>query len=378
MWAQVTALWQVHDLAREHAASLRQARETIVRVWPPQVSEASAAYLAELDGLIAARDGLVAASAANAQALAGVLTVLEHAKARVDDLHEKWRALDEVSPTQMAALGGLGLLAVATGGAAAGLAGPVLDLTGNDAEKAQLNAQAQAVMRETDTAAYAYLPRMVIPTAVDQSPDPRYSFTPVNSGSSGDGGSSSGRAGVRPPVIPEPASAALVPDPVSPVTGLMLTGSGGLPGHGEGPGVGGSNPGPAASGAGDGVLPEVGPDGREASWFVDTLRGRVLRVGGVVGATPDQVGSGASGAVRRVAGSQPESARVGGAATEPVGGLWGAGAGGVGRMGDRRYQRRVPPETVWPVHKGVSPVLEPPPEREIVHDPGPGVIGIDR
>jgi hypothetical protein len=61
----------------------------------------------------------------------------------------------------------------------------------------------------------------------------------------------------------------------------------------------------------------------------------------------------------------------------PEGAMLGGGLP-AGRPTDRRTRRTMPPDTEWPVRKGVPPVLEPPPEREIVHDPGPGVIGIDR
>jgi hypothetical protein len=366
MWAQVTALWQIHDLAREHAASLRQARETIVRIWSPAVSQASSAYLDELDALIASRDSLVEASSANAQALAGVLTVLEHAKGTVDDLHEKWRRLGGVTTGQVAAVGVVGLATAATGGAAAGLFGPALDATGNNAEKARLSATAQAVMRDADTAAYAYLPRMVIPSTQMRG-DPWRHQSPLDAGSGGDTALPGGHASLRVPAIP-PAAPSAMPD-VASLAGSTLV-SDDLPKYRDTAPAGGvavPNT-PAVS------LPDAGPNNpmHGSAWFVDTARGRVLRSGGVIGMAPDQIE-----VARRSQGQPAEAGRAAGTATEPVGGLWGAGAG-TGKPEDRRYRRRFPPETEWPIPRSVPAVLEPSPEREIVHDPGPGVIGIDR
>src|SRR5262249_30059592 len=125
-------------------------------------------------------------------------------------------------------------------------------------------------------------------------------------------------------------------------------------------------PGAGPGGPGDGGAPSVSP-------WVQTPVGRVLRSGAVIGAPVDPVelrpGRG-TGDVR-----EPSRPGAGGGAPE---GALGGGGMGAGGQTDRRYRRPVPPDTEWPVRKGVPPVLEPPPEREIHHDPGPGVIGIDR
>jgi hypothetical protein len=313
--------------------------------------------------LIASRDSMVEASSANAQALAGVLTVLEHTKGKVDDLHEQWRRLSGVTSGQVAAVGVVGLATVATGGAAAGLLGPTFDATGNDAEKAKLTARAQAVMRDADTAAYAYLPRMVAP----KTESGRGIWVPYDPGSV-DGGPSSfaGRGSVHPPVIPPPAPAVVVSGSPQPTTGPVLAS--------DPSGMSSRTPGLSDVGSA-----EIGPSGLApaSSWFVDTPRGRVLRSGGVIGMAPGQVESDVTDVARRTPVEQRDAGRVGGSAAEPVGGLLGSSPG-VGRPADRRYQRRLPPETVWPVPRSVPGVLEPSPEQDVVHDPGPGVIGIDR
>jgi hypothetical protein len=71
----------------------------------------------------------------------------------------------------------------------------------------------------------------------------------------------------------------------------------------------------------------------------------------------------------------------------PVGGVIGSGASGVTPSGHtfqirgmdeprRRGRKERDPYDPWAVDEGVPPVIEPGPEPR--HDPGPGVIGIDR
>jgi hypothetical protein len=87
-------------------------------------------------------------------------------------------------------------------------------------------------------------------------------------------------------------------------------------------------------------------------------------------------------AARPGAAGQPATGRGGGAAANAneaghgvfgPGGIGGSGTGGASR---RRRSQGVP-YAEWVVPKGVPPVLQAPPE-PAEHDPGPGVIGIDR
>src|SRR2546429_3842635 len=124
--------------------------------------------------------------------------------------------------------------------------------------------------------------------------------------------------------------------------------------------------------------------------MVDTPQGKVLRAGAVIGMPPPLRASSPGsriGPPDTTGGARPGgrsgSARVPGGPGEPagagergVGGMVG-GPGGVGaRSGLERRGRRSEPYVEWDVPKGVPPVLEPGPEP--THDPGPGVIGIDR
>jgi hypothetical protein len=357
-WTQVSAWWQAYDLTREHLVVLRQARETIVRVWPPQTNRAAAAYLDQLDALIASMDNMRVAAEANGRALAGILTVLDNARGTVDGLHERWRQQQESLWSEV------GAVASAATGNPAGLVDVSIALASSD-EKARLNAQAQATMRATDQAVYEYLPQLVIPVGRQ---NPIEDVKPVGTGTRDGAGSSSGGGSLRPPVIP-PAPA---PAP-APVAGPVLTG-GASPQQGGAPVVGVPGAGQPASGIGG---------GSGASWLVpgspwtQTPVGRVLRSGAVIGAPMDLVEPGSSSAAGRIAGDLPEPSRPGASEVGPEGGLLGGGIG-AGRPPDRRLRRTLPPDTEWPVRQGVPAVLEPGPEREIRHDPGPGVFGIDR
>jgi len=104
-----------------------------------------------------------------------------------------------------------------------------------------------------------------------------------------------------------------------------------------------------------------------------------MRIGGVIGPVPGEPNSvtASSGAQRPsvLGGPIPEEGSTRG--INPIGGLLG-GPMGAGVTGDRRGSgRSAPSYTEWEVPEGGPPVILPPPEPKD-HDPGPGVIGIDR
>ncbi len=360
-WSQVTAWWLAHDLTAEHLRVMRQARDTIVRAWPPTVSEAAQAFVDQLDALIASMESMQEAAAANSQALGGILTVLAEAKNSVDVLHEQWK--------------GVASTARIDASMAAGLAsGDPLEFGQAYAaskQKALLNAQARQVMRQTDQSAYEYLPRLVVVQPVGQALPSDISPPGGSSGPTGTGPGSGRRStpsssagAIRRPVIPPPAAPAST-------TGPTLSGSqartldipiddGGstasrMP-------IGETSP----SGIGN-------PAGILVSPWVQTSVGRVLRAGAVIGA-PQQDGT-AGGASIDPTPTGHEPAQSGGRLDEMGPGLWGGGVGG-SRTSGRDRKRILPTDTEWTVPQGVPPVVEPGPEP--VHDPGPGVIGIDR
>ncbi len=358
-WAQVSAWWQAYDLTREHLTVLRRARETIVRVWPPQTNRAAAVYLDQLDALIASMDNMRIAAEANGRALTGILTVLDNTRGTVDGLHERWRQ------QQQSLWSEAGAVASAAAGNPAGLVDVSVALASSD-EKTRLNAQAQATMRATDQAVYEYLPQLVIPAGRREG---HGDLKPLAPGAS-DGDASGAQAdqgSLRAPVIPRPDPIVVpVADPAG--GGSALSGGTSPAWSGIPVAVPGSDqPMPAAKGV-------PGGDGPPGSPWMETPVGRVLRSGAVIGAPAVEP---ASRSVGQLAADARDSAGRGASGVGPEGGLLGGGVGS-GRSPDRRLRRTMPPDTEWPLRPGVPSVLEPPPEREIRHDPGPGVIGIDR
>jgi len=220
--------------------------------------------------------------------------------------------------------------------------------------------------------------------------------------------------GLRPPVIPPPAqirsdgggpiltggSNPLVPPPLLP--GLPVPPNVPTPPGGPAPGGGpwfiptpptgpalppgrvlepGGPPsrivepgGPTGRGRPPGPVGEFGTQGR----FPGPTAGErmPLAPGGVIGPP---------GGARPAAGGRPPGGT--GRRVNPVGGVIGSGASGVTPSGHtfqirdpgesrRRGRRERDPDDPWGVDEGVPPVIEPGPEPR--HDPGPGVIGIDR
>jgi hypothetical protein len=358
-WAQVSAWWQAHDLTREHLAVMRQARETIVRVWPPQTNQAAAVYLDQLDALIASMDNMRAAAEANGRALAGILTVLDNTRETVDDLHGRWPRQQESWWSEV------GTVASAATGNPVGLADVSVALASSD-EKARLNAQAQATMHAADQAVYEYLPQLVVPQPVI--PPPGDEVKPVTT--AGDGrGSSSGRGAFRAPTIPPAA-----PPGSNSVDGAPTLTGDGSPSQGGPSGMG--LPGLGQPAPGTDTVPGVDRMAPGSAW-VQTPVGRALRSGAVIGAPTDLIEPGAGGAAGRTSSDARDLSRPVASEAGLEGGLLGGGMG-AGRPAGRRLRRTMPPDTEWPVRQGVPTVLEPPPDREIRHDSGPGVIGIDR
>jgi hypothetical protein len=125
----------------------------------------------------------------------------------------------------------------------------------------------------------------------------------------------------------------------------------------------------------------------QGSWMADTPQGRVMRYGAMIGMPPPPVGGSPGGMAgpepgqpsrptRGSAAPSAPAAAAGRAAERDGAGIVGGGSVVGGRPGQDGRRRRSEAYVEWKVPKGVPPVLEPGPEP--VHDPGPGVIGIDR
>jgi hypothetical protein len=340
-WAQVATWGQTHELVSRHLDVLRQTRDALAGAWPPERSPAAAKFFSVLDQLIASMDEMQGVAVTNGATLQGILKSLDETTHVVGGLHRQW--------TEMVTVEGK-----------PGFRDP--------GWRTKLNEQARAQMSATDQAAVEYYAYLTVPTAyqppsaIDEPPSP-----PPTGGSDAQVSVQGGtQPGPRPPAI-SPVTPLPEPDPSG--VGPVLTGSpGGAFGNGQpSPGTPGGTPPPPV-----GTVPAA----PTKSWSVVTPSGRVMRAGGVIGPTvePDiSVTSPAVGRSGSVGGSIPEETASHG--INPVGGLLG-GPMGVGPH-DRRQARDFAPRIEWEVRKGGAPVLLPPPE-PAEHDPGPGVIGIDR
>jgi hypothetical protein len=348
---QTTAWNRTYDLLDSHARNLRTLRDNLAERWPPGRSEASAVFLEYLDKLIESVNPTSYASSSNALVLSDLTDTLAVARAKVAPLHEQWQAA-----------------------AASGTADPKV--------QAGLNAQAAAIMAGTDEEVYQHGQRFVVPAEYEPpvgAVEPTRPF-PLETRSK--------PQAVRP--LPPASSGSVQP------TNSQRTISAG----GDAPLLD-SLPGPST---GSGTVLSPTP----ATNFVDTPAGRALAPGGVIGHAAVES---SIHAVRRtrmaesskdigrtlrppVSGGHDEPSSIGpdplrsphnqplrsniptDEQREPL-----AGTGGVYGSGPRsqKYRRQPSGEAYveWPVDRGIPPVLMPPPEPER-HDPGPGVIGIDR
>jgi hypothetical protein len=417
---QVAALNNAQQMLSGHAQSLEDARDQLAAKWPPETNAASAAYLTELDRLIAAVKDAALSCAVNVFHINMVGDAIIQAHDKLAPLHTEFvkneSALAQYDADIKSFGDGATLIpggsAIASGAARLFTSPPV-----DDGRQDELTKQAQQAMvplagAAQDGATYIKPPAPYEPPTVANHYDEMTQNQPGSSGS----GSSSGVA--RPPTIDSPAytrhqgdSNTATPGQASDVTTQPLTGGPVLSGYtptpaqpapgpslpiGPEPGTGSAIvplPGPI-SGLGSppvgygGRLPSVlapgegglgrgpfGNVGAPRSSIIGTVPGgagavgstpsRVNPPGGVIG---QQLGAGGKGRTRAAGG------RI-------------AGSNGTGMTGTRSSRRRRGasetdrrqwnPNEPWEVDEGVDPVIMPDASPTCV-DPGPGIIGLDR
>ncbi len=357
-WQHVRAWYGTAGVAATYQQALQRIHDGLAAAWPPQRSPAATLFLSRLKSMIDSLADVHEAAANNGGALTGVLETLEGARRQVDQVHEQWKQYGSPYESEYS--------------------------TGADAWRGVLDEQAQRIMHDTDDAVFAYQSRMQEPAEWNPDSWVEPSGGPIDgdsAGSAGGGGSSMGGGRpLQPPVIPP------VPPPHSdggdppPVGGPVKADGGPVLAAGSPSAVDVSGASPAAGGGG---LSE--PGAPAGSWMVETPVGRVLRAGGVIGVPSSPINSPDARSGNRpvsVSPSRSLSTASGGlgapveAAERGTGGLMG-GPGVAGMRSDQRRRRPgAEPYVEWEVRKGVPPVIEPGPEPK--HDPGPGVIGIDR
>jgi hypothetical protein len=439
-WSQVGAWQKTSELLDYYLSELRQKRDALVAMWPPDRSPAAQVFVTFVDELLKSMEDTASDAYVNSQAVAGIAGALVDAKNKLAPIKSDWEKYEaketafRVAADTQPMTKGLGLLPT---GWQQGIADTMTGVPTNWRE--ELKQKAVQVMNQTDTAVAEHKWQMQVPV-VYQMQTPRSNGGTGTEWSTGGGGS---LGSTRAPVIPP-----LPPTPSGPV---LSGGAGGAPASGGSsfvdtpagralaplgilgpalipPLVFGTGPKPVVSGPGGpverlpgrvGVPPERllgrsglpgGPPveevpgragmprenllGRSAVPPVEEVpgRGRVAGFGeplpygeagmrpgmpmGGVGGQPGRGGAAAGRGVRRPGGV--------------IGGRGGTSytteSGHMVTIGPRRSDKErrdlqggqvFDPDDPWAVVEGVAPVIEPAPEPK-VHDPGPGVIGIDR
>jgi hypothetical protein len=384
--------WQkMEALCAHQADSLRKAAAAIAERWPPQHSAAAGAFANRLESLAQVFATASKAASTNGWTLHDVSVGLSDTHSKLMDLRNAWgwyeRQESERARITKQALGPLGnfdqqtLLMMSNFDPVKSL----VNLQGapqiRSGWRQDLDKQARDLMTAADRELLEARTKVTqVPTAYGDIGVYPWPPSPVGGGGGGGGAGFSGGGALTSvhynPPPGQPGSSPWEDGETPPAWDPILDG-GTPPGGGPIPGpVPGQFPGgPGYSGGGP------------TPW-VTTPIGPALAPGAVIGADRGPAGGArAASSMVPMAGTGGRAGAAGGAAkggyVNPPGGMIGgrpqAGKGGgaspVGAPGSRR--RRRDDDDGWAVTAGVPGVLLPDPEPD-EHDPGPGVIGIDR
>jgi hypothetical protein len=430
-WQQVTAWRKTQELLDSHAGTLITYRQSLVEHWPPETNAASTAFVKYVDDLISSLQQASKAADDNARALSDLTLGVATAKTAVTKAYQEYTANQaklDAAPRRVAVV--------------SRYAPPPLPPPVAPGRQEQLVRQARQAMTTLAATAVDSNSKMTVPPPYTppktggydnaQHIDAPSSVTMRPPAVPAPRASASQRSAVSPylPASPNVAPApgggpiltggvvappvlggtsivpSTLPIPNPQGTGLSPAEIGGFP-PGLGPVPGGRSPSSGskigAFGGGAGIGSVTEPLGRAVEGRgIGTSR--ALVPGGVIGTTPS-AGPGVGSGGRAASGTPPR--------VNPVGGVIGQGGPSGGHSGgatakrggrpastrgvtggstlDQPYlpgqrigkgnhddeSRNWDPDDPWALEQGVAPVLEPGPERS-THDPGPGVIGLDR
>jgi hypothetical protein len=89
-WQQVDGWKKIYELAEYHMANLKQYRDRLVEVWPPEKSAAAKEYVSRLDFLIQNVQGTYDTAVANHTLLSSVTLALSSARADLEKLNQEY------------------------------------------------------------------------------------------------------------------------------------------------------------------------------------------------------------------------------------------------------------------------------------------------
>jgi hypothetical protein len=356
-FTQVGAWHRMAELCSEQADQLQRALDQLMVHWPARPGSAAELFQQTLGRLIGSMRDSAAVAASTKQPLADITITLGRAKDEIGALV----AQEALYAGQEQALAGRGVYPGR--GATANLAPS--DQTPPAGWREQLDERARRIMSTADAKVGAAATQIQIPERyrIDAHAEAIEPYRDPTARGSARQPSTSLVAGLFPAFDP-PQSDRSVSDgrPAESVDPVL---DGGLA--------------PAVGSVGGVDVVGGSVDVRGGGSFVASQFGPVLAPGGVIG-VPGVGGSGGGLSGRSGLGRVVGSASGGGPMVGPVGrgvgGVRGGSGSGSVRSGGRR-RRRSDPADPWAVPQGGPSVLEPDPE-PAEHDPGPGVIGLDR
>jgi hypothetical protein len=357
--------------------SLDTAVSNLQQHWPPVPGSAAEVFMGRLTDLVTA----MKQDAWNAfwigSSLNNITQRLADTKNKVMDVHYEYQKQQSQDPMSAIGLDG-------------SLVGDFLNvLPGIDESWRQtLPNQARQIMTDSDRAlavTVSFMP--VVQPYTPDFIDVTGTLPPVRPAPHSGGGGGGSASGVfRPAVVPPSIGGAFFPDPTgsaptdhsdpilagSPLPGPLPTGGG--PSTSPGPAVGpvGAIPGIFGGPAGfTGRLPGAGGFGPGAAAVSEPIAGSGQA------ARPAAASEGAAGeesALGRGVGAN--GIMAGGVGGRPVSGRSATRSGGRPGLWTARRRKESDRKDPWAVAHGVPAVLEP--DEPTDHDPGPGVIGLDR
>jgi hypothetical protein len=417
MWKQVTGWQNSADLTSLHLSNLTEYRDQLVGAWPPERSQASAAYVAELDKLITSVQQTHDVASKNYSAMTSIALAAGDAKYKLKPIYDEYVAnktkLDDYNA--LVAADNSDATAMPTVAP-----GPPPIAPGRQDE---LTTKAQGIMANIGSE-ISLAAGTIKPPAPYVPPVPKIDDPTGNAG----GGISTGGSGpvlvppVVPPVVAAPHSTIATPTHFStPPTGPTPSPSTLPSGIGQGPILGGLTPTPTLPPTTiltppipgpmppvtmtPGPLPPTGLIGGPAPYGLPPTGGPTGVIGGLPtsGAgplktfgTPATAGARAMPAGNVIGGppgsgfAQPARGLRPASRINPPGGVIGgqqAAGGTAGGAGNRPYAPmnrsghphnedggvlHWDPDNPWETEEGVAPVVLPPPEAGRV-DPGPAI-----
>ncbi|MER7005085.1 hypothetical protein ABT297_18830 [Dactylosporangium sp. NPDC000555] len=374
-FTHVNALNRMRAALEQQRDNLRAQRDRLTEGWPPDRSEAAMAFVGRINDMIDVMTYTAAAAGRICTGVDEVFAAIREARRQLEPLMDEYAGR---SPGQ--------------------------GLSVANADHAALNQHGRNVLIAADTkVAKASGLINSSPPPYRRIDNPGESITPITAGSGGGPGSSaSGRApGGGQSVLPAPV---FHPPPPMSVGGA-------LPDSGSGAGSFGADGTPALAGdvsgqsstaggggAGYSVPGQVGVIGgvdpghpTPGTTSAVAFRPGGIGPGGVIGALRQSDPAGGQFTTTPMAGAGPRAGSTQSArrqmtgrpavSREPKSRGTGGTMGGYSdhsfeRYAERRRSKRTDSDELWSVDEGVSPVLDATSPQS--HDPGPGVLGIDR